>query len=293
MTRCWRLQSQASLSWIWILASHMNFNDYFCKLFRYASPRSVCMSGYKSAAHTPDSGPSADFSTVTLYGNEMKVIDQAHGPENDTNSQCAPSGTGQNICATAQVTLICFQNTSAITQRIHKGADQFLTRVILPQQALFPCLLLLLCTASLFLSVIFFENMTLERMRHYLQICGHDYSYQKEKKGKSDNSRLCCKVTGMCCTWAIWISFFFSVDLKFCNNCYHVYLCTRQKKILLQPWKESNTGEQYPCLPWLANLNSYPLGSCRSALYFKFYPHTQKKKRKCCWNGWAPPAAET
>lgn len=59
------------------------------------------MSGYKSAAHTPDSGPSADFSTVTLYGNEMKVIDQAHGPENDTKSQCAPSGTGQNICATA------------------------------------------------------------------------------------------------------------------------------------------------------------------------------------------------
>lgn len=280
MTRCWRLQSQASLSWIWIPASHMNFNDYFCKLFRYASPRSVCMSGYKSAAHTPDSGPSADFSTVTLYGNEMKVIDQAHGPENDTNSQCAPSGTGQNICATAQVTLICFQNTSAITQRIHKGADQFLTRVILPQQALFPCLLLLLCTASLFLSVIFFENMTLERMRHYLQICGHDYSYQKEKKGKSDNSRLCCKVTGMCCTWAIWISFFFfSVDLKFCNNCYHVYLCTRQKKfscshgkkvILVNNTRAFHDWQTSTHTPW----------EVVEVLYISNSTHTHKKRKE-------------
>lgn len=172
-----------------------------------------------------------------------------------------------------------FQNTSAITQRIHKGADQFLTRVILPQQALFPCLLLLLCTASLFLSVIFFENMTLERMRHYLQICGHDYSYQKEKKGKSDNSRLCCKVIGMCCTWAIWISFFFSVDLKFCNNCYRVYLCTRQKKfscshgkkvILVNNTRAFHDWQTSTHTPW----------EVVEVLYISNSTHTHKKRKE-------------
>lgn len=52
------------------------FQWFFCKHIRYASPRSEYVSGYKSAAHTPDSEPSADFSTVTLDGNGMKVIDQ-------------------------------------------------------------------------------------------------------------------------------------------------------------------------------------------------------------------------
>ncbi|KAI9520870.1 hypothetical protein NQZ68_013275 [Dissostichus eleginoides] len=46
----------------------------------YASPRPECVSGYKSAANTPDSEPSADFSTVTLDGDGMKVIDR---PENN------------------------------------------------------------------------------------------------------------------------------------------------------------------------------------------------------------------
>lgn len=58
-------------------SSSYEFKLFFCKLFRYASPHSKCVSGYKSAAHTPDTDPSADFSTVTLNGNGMKVIDQA------------------------------------------------------------------------------------------------------------------------------------------------------------------------------------------------------------------------
>lgn len=132
------------------------FQLFFCKLFRYASPRSECVSGYKSAAHTPDSEPSAYFSTVTLDGNGMKVIDQAYGPENNTNFQRAPSGTkhgrtsAQHMFA-AQTRGDLYSRTSAVSQKAHWGVDQYLTPLILPQQALLPCSLLSLCTTSLFL----------------------------------------------------------------------------------------------------------------------------------------------
>lgn len=67
----------------------MNFNDSFVS-FLDMHHLAQCLSGYKSAAHTPDQKPSAEVSTVTPHGNGMKVID---GLENNTNFQGAPSGT--------------------------------------------------------------------------------------------------------------------------------------------------------------------------------------------------------
>lgn len=132
------------------------FQLCFCKLFRYASPRCGCMSGYKSAAHIPDSGPSADFSTVTLDGNGVKVIDQTHGPENNISLQRVPNctvhgRTSAQHMSTAQTRSDLCSHTSATSQKAHREVNEYSTLLIPPQQAPLPCSLPSLCTTSLLL----------------------------------------------------------------------------------------------------------------------------------------------
>lgn len=87
---------------IWMPVSHMNFNYSF----RYVSPRAQSVSGYKSAAHTPDPEPNADISSVRFDGSGIGVIDRARGPENNTNSQArhpvAPS-MAEHLHSTCQL----------------------------------------------------------------------------------------------------------------------------------------------------------------------------------------------
>lgn len=181
----------------------MNFNDSFSKLFRYASPRSVCVSGYKSAAHTPDSGPSADFSTVTLYGNGMKVIDQAC-----SEHPAAPGWTSEQLHESPWPVLVTHG-------QYHRG---YMTALISfwPLKSFLNKLRFHVCSfcyAQLhFSSVIFLKNMTL-----WLFL-------PEEKKWNLITPDYAVKLQACATLERCEHSFFSPVDLKICNNGCRVYL---------------------------------------------------------------------
>lgn len=157
------------------------------------------MAGYKSVGS--DSEPTADSSAVTLGGNGMKVINQACGPENNTNFQQAPSGTkhgrtsGQHMSA-AQTRSDLYSHTSAISQKAHMGVDQYLTPSNPSSASSVPRLAPLVMHNFTF--PLQFSLKTYSEHGAIFKFAVMNILTRIEKM-KSDNSRLCCAVTSFNC----------------------------------------------------------------------------------------------
>lgn len=133
MTLRLMLQNLASLLWIGIPATTMNFNDSsinFLDMHRLAL----------GACQVINQWPTLLFQspvltcTVTLNGNRMKVIDQACGLKSNTNSQWAPHGTRPRVSRTSVQHMSAQLEFTHTSHKAHRAVGQYLTPLILPQQ---------------------------------------------------------------------------------------------------------------------------------------------------------------
>lgn len=91
-----------------------------------------------------------------LMAKGWRLSTRPTGQKTIPNFQRAPNGTkhgrtsAQHMSAAQTRSDLC-SRTSAVSQKAHRGVDQYLTPLMLPQRALLPCSLLSLCTTSLFL----------------------------------------------------------------------------------------------------------------------------------------------
>lgn len=102
---------------------------------------------------------------------------------------------------------------------------------------------------------------------------------RKRKKGNLITPDYVVKLQACAALGRFEFLFFFSVDLKFCNNCYHVYLCTRQKKfscshgkkvILVNNTRAFHDWQTSTHTPW----------EVVEVLYISNSTHTHKKRKE-------------
>lgn len=151
MTRRWMLQSQASLLWIRIPASHMNFNDSFVNFLdmHHLAPSACQVINQRPTLliRSPVLTSALSHSMATGW----RLSTRPMGPENDTRGEhpVAPSmarTSAQHMSAGST-------NKERLVSNITEGTQG--RRSIFdpsnPSSTPLPCSLLSLCTTSLFL----------------------------------------------------------------------------------------------------------------------------------------------
>lgn len=154
MTRRWMLQSQASLLWIWIPASHMNFNDSFVNFLdmHHLVPTVWQVINQRVLIQSPVLTPALSHSVAMGWRLSTRPAGQKT-IETSSEHPVAPSMAEHlgNTCPLHKQGATCTHTHQQYHRRHTWELINIWPPLILHLQALFPGSLLSLCITSLFL----------------------------------------------------------------------------------------------------------------------------------------------
>lgn len=167
MTRQWTLQSQASLLWIWIPASHMNFNGSFeNSLDMHHLALTVCQAiNQRLPIQRPVLTPALSHSVAIGWRLSTRPVGQKT-IETSSEHPMAPSMAEHlhNTCPLHKEGVTCTHTHQQYHRRHTWELINIWPPLILLLQALFPGSLLLLCVTSLFLCNFLWKHDITESM---------------------------------------------------------------------------------------------------------------------------------